>query len=158
MERSGARSALLGVEINEMSSRLQVMKFGGTSVGDAACIARTTQIVAAAAKQNPCIAVVSAMSGVTNRLIAAAQKAATGDSNEGGELVKILRAQHATALEILLKDPEARKRVMKKLDAVLSEAKRLCDGTALLRELTPERSMKFPAWANASPRRWWPRP
>jgi aspartokinase/homoserine dehydrogenase 1 len=113
------------------------MKFGGTSVGDAACIARTAQIVAAAAKQNPCIAVVSAMSGVTNRLIAAAQKAATGDASEGAELVKILRAQHATALEILLKDPEARKRVMQKLDAVLAEAKRLCDGTALLRELTP---------------------
>src|SRR5450755_2210446 len=108
-----------------MSSQLQVMKFGGTSVGDAVCIARTAQIAAAAAKQNPCIAVVSAMSGVTNRLIAAAQKAATGHSNEGGELVKILRAQHATALEILLKDPDARKRVMQKLDAVLSEAQRL---------------------------------
>ncbi len=27
-----------------MKPRLQVMKFGGTSVGDAACIARTAQI------------------------------------------------------------------------------------------------------------------
>jgi aspartate kinase len=137
MEINGAPCALRGVERSEMSSRLQVMKFGGTSVGDAGCIARTAQIVAAAAKQNPCIAVVSAMSGVTNRLIAAAQKAATGDSNEGGELVKLLRAQHATALESLLKDPEDRQRVMQKLDVVLGEAKRLCDGTALLRELTP---------------------
>ena len=55
-----------------MNSRLLVMKFGGTSVGDAACIARSAQIVAHAASLNPCVVVVSAMSGVTNRLIDAA--------------------------------------------------------------------------------------
>ncbi len=120
-----------------MSTTLQVMKFGGTSVGDATCIARTAQIIATAARKNQCVVVVSAMSGVTNRLIDAAKKAATGDSNEGGNLVKVLRGQHAAALEILIKDAAARERVMQKLDAVLSEAKRLCDGTALLRELTP---------------------
>ena len=54
-------------------------------------------------RSESCIAVVSAMSGVTNCLIAAAQKAATGDSNEGSELVKILRTQHATAPETLIK-------------------------------------------------------
>ena len=56
-----------------MSAKLQVMKFGGTSVGDAACMARTAQIIAAAARKNSCIVVVSAMSGVTNRLVEAAQ-------------------------------------------------------------------------------------
>jgi bifunctional aspartokinase / homoserine dehydrogenase 1 len=120
-----------------MSSRLQVMKFGGTSVGDAACIARTAQIVAQAARQNSCIVVVSAMSGVTNRLIEAAQKAATGDGGEGANLVKVLREQHVSALENLITDEEVRGRVTQKLNAVLAEAKRLCDGTALLRELTP---------------------
>ncbi len=119
-----------------MSTPLQVMKFGGTSVGDAACIARTAQIIAAAARENQCVIVVSAMSGVTNRLIDAAKKAATGDSNEGANLVKVLRGQHASAVETLIKDASARGRVMQKLDTVLAEAKRLCDGTALLRELT----------------------
>ena len=33
-----------------MKPRLQVMKFGGTSVGDAACIARSAQIIAKATK------------------------------------------------------------------------------------------------------------
>ncbi|PYU54790.1 MAG: aspartate kinase, partial [Acidobacteria bacterium] len=65
-----------------MKARLQVMKFGGTSVGDASCIARAVEIIAQAAKQNGCIAVVSAMSGVTNRLIEAAKKAQTGNSGE----------------------------------------------------------------------------
>jgi aspartokinase/homoserine dehydrogenase 1 len=120
-----------------MSSRLQVMKFGGTSVGDAACIARTAQIVVKAAGEASCIVVVSAMSGVTNRLIDAAQKAATGDASEGANIVKVLRSQHVAALETLITDQEARTRVAKKLDEVLAEAKRLCDGTALLRELSP---------------------
>jgi bifunctional aspartokinase / homoserine dehydrogenase 1 len=120
-----------------MSSALQVMKFGGTSVGDAMCIARTAQIVAKAARENPCVVVVSAMSGVTNRLIEAARKAATGDSGEGGNVTNVLRSQHAAAIEGLIQEPEARQRVMRLIDAVLAEARRLCDGTALLRELTP---------------------
>jgi bifunctional aspartokinase / homoserine dehydrogenase 1 len=120
-----------------MSAALQVMKFGGTSVGDAECIARTAQIIAKAARKNPCVVVVSAMSGVTNKLIDAARKAATGESGAGDELVKTLHTQHAAAVEALIKEAEARQSVMQKLDGVLSEAQRLCDGTALLRELTP---------------------
>jgi aspartokinase/homoserine dehydrogenase 1 len=125
------------VRLAGMSSVLQVMKFGGTSVGDAACIARTAQIIANAARENPCVVVVSAMSGVTNRLIEAAQKSATGDSSEGGNLTNVLRSQHAAVLDVLIQEPQARQHVMLKLDGVLNEAKRLCDGTALLRELTP---------------------
>jgi aspartokinase/homoserine dehydrogenase 1 len=120
-----------------MSAALQVMKFGGTSVGDAECIARTAQIIAKTAKEKQCVVVVSAMSGVTNKLIGAARKAATGDASEGENLVNVLRSQHAAALEALIKDAETRKCVAKKLDGVLGEARRLCDGTALLRELTP---------------------
>src|SRR3984957_12504458 len=125
------------VRLAGMSSALQVMKFGGTSVVDATCIARTAQIVAKAARENRCVVVVSAMSGVTNRLIEAARKATTGDSSEGENLTNVLRRQHAAALETLIPEPETRQRVMQKLDGVLTEAKRLCDGTALLRELTP---------------------
>src|ERR1700688_624980 len=114
-----------------MSSTLQVMKLSGTSVCGATCIARTAQIVAKAARENPCVVVVSAMSGVTNRLIEAARKAATGDSREGAQLTNVLRSQHAVALEALIQEPQERQNVMQKLDAVLAEAKRLCDGTAL---------------------------
>src|ERR1700688_5293908 len=116
-----------------MNSALQVMKFGGTSVGDATCIARTAQIVAKAAGKNPCVVVVSAMSGVTNRLIETARKAANGDATEGVHLTNVLRSQHAAAVEALIAEPRS---VMQKLDGVLAEAKRLCDGTALLSELS----------------------
>ncbi len=59
--------------------KIRVMKFGGTSVGDATRIRRAAEIVAAAAKDGSVVAVVSAMGGVTNRLIEAAQASAAGN-------------------------------------------------------------------------------
>jgi hypothetical protein len=46
----------------KMNKFLRVMKFGGTSVGDASCIARVSQIVQDSARENPVVVVVSAMS------------------------------------------------------------------------------------------------
>jgi bifunctional aspartokinase / homoserine dehydrogenase 1 len=120
-----------------MKTKLQVMKFGGTSVGDASCIARAAQIVAEAAKQNGVVAVVSAMSGVTNRLIEAARRAGNGDERAGAGLVEALRAQHVGALEALVPDAKLRAATAGRIELILEQGQRLFDGTALLRELTP---------------------
>jgi aspartokinase/homoserine dehydrogenase 1 len=120
-----------------MVQKLQVMKFGGTSVGDAACIRRSAKIVADAAKLHPVAAVVSAMSGVTNRLIDAAQHAKRGDRNAGKDLTEALRKQHFEALDALAGSPQARAMAEGRIEEVLAEAARLYEGTALLRELTP---------------------
>src|SRR5260370_11776968 len=120
-----------------MKPRLQVMKFGGTSLGDAACIARTAQIIAAAAKESGCVAVVSAMSGVTNRLTDAAKKAQQGNATGAAEVLGALRQQHEAALLILIPHEEKRARIRHRREEVLAEGRRFCDGTALLRELTP---------------------
>jgi aspartate kinase len=120
-----------------MKPRLQVMKFGGTSVGDASCIARTAKIIAQAAKENPCVAVVSAMSGVTNRLIEAAKTAQAGNAKEAEAILDALEKQHETALMSLLHDEQKRAHLRQRLELVLGEGSRLCEGTALLRELTP---------------------
>jgi bifunctional aspartokinase / homoserine dehydrogenase 1 len=120
-----------------MSARLQVMKFGGTSVGNAECIARAAKIIANGAKQGHCVAVVSAMSGVTNRLIDAAKTAQTGNGAGATAAMEMLRSQHEIALTALIKKGEDRGQVRKKLDAVLAEGSRFCEGTALLRELSP---------------------
>src|SRR5579863_9797295 len=105
-----------------MSARLQVMKFGGTSVGDAACIARAAQIVAKSAREGGCVAVVSAMSGVTNRLIAAARRAETGDQSAGSEIISALRAQHEGALKTLIREETARQTIFEQLNTVFDEA------------------------------------
>lgn len=120
-----------------MKARLQVMKFGGTSVGDASCIARTAKIVVGAAKEYRCAAVVSAMSGVTNRLIEAAKHAQAGKAAEAAGILDALRAQHDAALSALISSESERARIRLKLGEVSEEGRRLCDGTALLRELTP---------------------
>jgi bifunctional aspartokinase / homoserine dehydrogenase 1 len=116
---------------------LRVMKFGGTSVGDASCIARTAQICRAAARDASIVVVVSAMSGVTNRLVAAAARAETGDRQEGAKLADELRKQHEIALHSLVPSHDARAPLLVGLNERLTEAQRLCEGTALLHELTP---------------------
>ena len=57
-----------------------VMKFGGTSVGTADSIRNVIGIVRASLGRSPFV-VVSAVSGVTDMLIAAAQKALDGKSS-----------------------------------------------------------------------------
>jgi len=112
------------------------MKFGGTSVGDASCIARVAEIVANASRANPLVVVVSAMSGVTNRLIEAATCSETGARERAIELLEALREQHFEALKILIKNPETRDLIALGIEELLREAQRLCQGTALIHELT----------------------
>src|SRR5260221_11078174 len=120
-----------------MKSKLKVMKFGGTSVGDAACIARAAQIVAQAAKQNGVVAVVSAMSGVTNRLAEAANRAGAGDTQAGAALTDGLRQQHHAALAALVAGGNGRSAVARAMYETLAEGLRLFDGTDLWRDLRP---------------------
>src|ERR1019366_2225228 len=120
-----------------MSKPLRVMKFGGTSVGDASCIARVAQIVKEASAEGPIVAVVSAMGGVTNRLIEAANLSAAAEGLQVEAIFASLRQQHETALASLIKDDAKRKQVAACLGKIFDEGQRLCRGTALLQELTP---------------------
>jgi len=120
-----------------MTHKLQVMKFGGTSMGDAQCIRRAADIVAAAARQGSVVAVVSAMGGVTNRLIKAAQVSEQGDEQAAAAVTGELRSQHATAISDLVADTSKRALLTAETETILQEVANLCRGTALLRELTP---------------------
>ncbi|MDQ3667877.1 MAG: aspartate kinase [Acidobacteriota bacterium] len=120
-----------------MNGNLQVMKFGGTSVGNVDCIRRAADIVARAAAEGSVVAVVSAMGGVTNRLIEAAQASARGDMGAAGNLAEALREQHQGAIEILVGDGDTRAQLAVELKAIIEEVTSLCRGTALLHELTP---------------------
>ncbi|HTW61434.1 MAG TPA: lysine-sensitive aspartokinase 3 [Terracidiphilus sp.] len=91
-------------------NRLVVMKFGGTSVEDAAAIQRTAQIVAGrVAKGLQPIVVVSAMAKVTDLLISAANGAARGDRASALAITERLRIRHkdtATQLIAAARAPE----------------------------------------------------
>ncbi|MEJ7619113.1 MAG: aspartate kinase, partial [Pyrinomonadaceae bacterium] len=120
-----------------MSKRLQVMKFGGTSVGNAECIRRAAEIIASAAASASVVVVVSAMSGVTNRLIETAHAAARGDSEAPENTARHLLEQHREAIDLLVKDENLRAPLQAEIEHIINEVKNLCHGTALLKELTP---------------------
>jgi bifunctional aspartokinase / homoserine dehydrogenase 1 len=120
-----------------MKSFLQVMKFGGTSVGDAECIRRAAAIVHSAAIQHSVVVVVSAMSGVTNRLVQAAHRAEQGEQDFIAQIVGELSTQHNVALDALVGEIQSRRKVAAVCKDVLDELERLLRGTSMLRELTP---------------------
>jgi aspartate kinase len=78
-----------------------VMKFGGTSVGDAKAIGRVMEIVRGRLDQRP-VVVVSAMARVTDQLLQMARAAGNGDRKNALTLARELRERHYnTAGELL---------------------------------------------------------
>jgi aspartate kinase len=78
-----------------------VCKFGGTSVGDPEAIQRTASIIQSRLDRQP-IAVVSALGGATNVLLALAEQAARGQLIGAMRAVQNLRERHLKCAEALL--------------------------------------------------------
>ncbi len=120
-----------------MSRPIQVMKFGGTSVGNVERIRAAAAIAAEASKEKAVVVVVSAMSGVTNTLIAAASQATTGDEATAGALATALQAKHHEVIGELITDIEKRRELLVEIDTLIECAANYCRGCALLGELSP---------------------
>jgi len=72
-----------------------VLKFGGTSVADAAALQRVAGLVRHAQRTTRPIVVVSALAGVTDALLAAADAAANGNAGSTGPQLNALLERHA---------------------------------------------------------------
>jgi aspartate kinase len=115
---------------------LIVMKFGGTSVGSAERMAQAAQLAVASAEQGHRVVVVtSAMSGVTNGLIDAAQQAAKGQWDR--QVRETLLQKHTAAAVQLIADPAERDAVVAEIDRRLDRFEKLCFGLSMVHELTP---------------------
>ncbi len=116
---------------------LIVMKFGGTSVGNAERIAQSAELVLASAKEGHQVVVVtSAMSGVTNKLIAAAQNAVNGYWHK--TVSDELYEPHRQAVHLLMpRDATRRREVLEQLRQRIERFETLCKGLTMVRELTP---------------------
>jgi aspartate kinase len=112
-----------------------VLKFGGTSVGDAEAIARTGRIVATRADQGP-IVVVSALAGVTNALIGIAEQASKGHLIGALRAIEGLRERHLQQAEALLGEGENCAEVCAELSAMIDELAHLAEALATLGDLT----------------------
>jgi aspartate kinase len=117
--------------------RLVVMKFGGTSVEDAAAIERTTAIVAGrvAAGVQP-IVVVSAMSKVTDQLLAAASAAGRGEKATALAMAVRLRDRHYETARALLSS-SAMPPVAECIGEHFAALDEVLRGLAAVGELTP---------------------
>lgn len=116
---------------------LRVMKFGGTSVADVDCIRRVVEIVRQSHLDSDLVVVVSAMAGVTNSLIEAAGSSKARDVNATAAILERIRDRHLATLHSMVESPEERSRLTQLMEAALQANEQLCQGTALVGELTP---------------------
>jgi len=115
---------------------LIVMKFGGTSVGSAERIAQAAALVTDARdKGHHVAAVTSAMSGVTNNLIDAAQAASKG--NLDATLRQRLFERHKAVADAVIQDATVRSVALEQIDRRLDRFEKLCYGLSMVHELTP---------------------
>lgn len=120
---------------------MKVLKFGGTSVGSAKAVQAVFDIVSAAlADSGPVWVVVSAMSGITNQLLALSESARKKDA-AWLESLAAIETRHRELIEALLQAyPERHERALARCLASLAELKDLAHGIFLLQELSPRSS------------------
>jgi len=114
-----------------------IMKFGGTSLGDAARLDHVAGLVQEALQRDrQLVAVVSAMSGVTNALFALARQAAhsTDDGMELRRQLAALADRHRQTAHALLHTPQELAAVEGALAGHLEELERYCQSIAVLGE------------------------
>lgn len=109
---------------------MKVLKFGGTSVGSAANIKRVKDIVLN--QDDDVIVVVSALGGITDKILTAANHAATGTGDFHTELTEI-REKHNDTLQELFNGSGSIKYIVEEL---LDELEQILTGITLVGELT----------------------
>jgi aspartate kinase len=120
-----------------MSAGPVVLKFGGTSVGDAEAIGRLVRHVSAAHAHAGAVVVVSALSGVTDRLLTLAATAAAGTAIDETMVqagVGDLQQRHEQVARLIVADAEALCQVMA---TDIAELRNLLHAIGTLRDASP---------------------
>ena len=117
---------------------LRILKFGGTSVGNAPAIEQVVEIVRSSSLEFTSVVVVSAMNGVTNNLLEAATASAVADREKVSLIFKDLHKRHDAAASELIHSSGERNRIGDKMGELLQEGERICRGIMHLRQLTPQ--------------------
>src|SRR3954447_14094909 len=112
-----------------MGGSLQIWKFGGASVADERGIRRAAAQIAA--HDGPLVVVVSALAGITDLLLAGAQRAAAGDFRGAATAAKACRAKHSAAAKAIAHG-KPRERLLAAIDAAAREYTDVCKGLSML--------------------------
>jgi aspartokinase/homoserine dehydrogenase 1 len=113
-----------------------VLKFGGTSIGSPEAVDKVIKILQDKEHSgNVRVVVVSAFSGITDGLIAVAEKASRGD-NTYTAVMETMRKRHLDMSAFFLNGKD-REEADNYTDACFTELNRILDGVVILRELSP---------------------
>ena len=118
---------------------MAVMKFGGTSVGTARAMQQAISIVDRERVNAVPLVVLSACSGITNKLVRIADAAGRGAIDEAMDLAGDVRTFHFALLDELIKRDVLKKEVAVKIEELASRLEMLIKGVDIVGELT-ERS------------------
>ena len=119
---------------------MKVLKFGGTSVGSAKNINNVIDILTNYAKSDSIICVVSAVGGITDKLLNVAELALNKDDNYKSEF-EAIKQKHFDIINELI--PSKNENVLSSVEDKLNELNSLLDGIYLINELSPKTSDKL---------------
>ena len=114
---------------------MKVLKFGGTSVGSVKSILSLKEIVEAEARTQPVVVVVSALNGITDKLIAMSQMAKQGDEHYREEFDAIVRRHHSM-IESIIPDINKRVDLINHVDQLFDQLKSIYYGVYLIHDLS----------------------
>ena len=116
---------------------MKVLKFGGTSVGSVNSMLSVKKIVEAI--DDKVIVVVSALGGITDKLIKTSKMASEGDSAYEKEMKEIVN-RHIEMVYTVVPAGKEREILLDKVNELLSELKDIFQGIFLIRDLSPKTS------------------
>ena len=117
---------------------MKVLKFGGTSVGSVESILNVKKIVEAILDE-PVVVIVSALGGITDKLLLTARMASTGDQAYEKELSDIVR-RHMDVVEGVIPDKAKRAEAQAGVLRLLDELENIFRGVYLINDLSQKTS------------------
>lgn len=112
------------------------MKFGGTSVEDAAAIRRVVEIVSKKTDKKPLV-VVSAMSGITSDLYKMAGLASSGCNEEVAEIARRIKERHLNVMnELIPGESQVRRDSVEQINRLICQLEEIVNVVAILSELS----------------------
>lgn len=114
---------------------MKVLKFGGTSVGSEKSILCLKRIVEKEAKKQPVIVVVSALGGITDKLIATSELALKGDERYKNEFDDMV-SRHHQMIDRIITDTQKREELFNKVDTLFEQLKSIYYGIFLIHDLS----------------------
>ena len=114
---------------------MKVLKFGGTSVGSVKSILSLKKVVEKESRKSPVVVVVSALSGVTDQLIAISQMALNGDEKYRNEF-DLLVSRHHQMIDKIITEPKKREILFYTVDALFEQLKSIYFGVYLVHDLS----------------------